>query len=1053
MSATSYLWSLAGRAVRAAVHALDSSAEGAAIIASSDDAFIGVSRRGLITSWNAAAERLYGYRRGDVVGRPVDVLFPPDRRAEQRRALDRAWGGEHVRPYDTQAARRQGSLVDVAIAVSPILRHGRVVGAVLGIRDITGRRAAEEALRAGEARLRAVVETARNAFVGIDEQGRITDWNRRAEELFAWPRGEAVGRLLVDTIVPPARRSSIPDDLRQFLATGESRFVGQTVETVAQRRDGTAVHVELSVWHLEEAGRHRFYAFVQDISERKRVEELQCRVAAIVESSDEAIVGLAPDLSVTHWNSGAERLYGYPAGEALGRNVGFLVAGGARPTLLDAVVRGERINGVETRIRHQDGRLVPVSLSASPIVDGAGSITGISSVAHDITERREIAAALASARDEALEASRLKSRFLATMSHEIRTPMNGVIGLTGLLLDTGLDPLPRRYAEGIRNAGESLLAVINDILDFSKVEAGKLELEAVDFDLAPLVEEVAELVADGARDKGLEIIAGCASEVAGRFRGDAKRIRQVLLNLVANAVKFTLQGEVVVRAGLVTEPDGRTAVRFDVSDTGIGISPDEQAKLFQPFSQADASTTRRFGGTGLGLAISAQLVEAMGGTLGLHSEAGQGSTFWFAIPLERRPERIAPDPSAHVLDAVRVLVVDDNETNRLILQTLLRAWGLRPRVVDSGARALEAMGAASAAGDPYRVVISDHQMPGMDGRTLADHLRRDPATPAVPVVLLSSGGELAADRVQPAGIAAVLTKPVRQSELYDVLLRLLAGPDLFPVAHVAAPAASGAPSGRGCVLVAEDNEINQMVARGVLAKLGYEAHIVGDGAEAVAAASATEYAAILMDCHMPGVDGYAATAEIRAGEAGSGRRVPIIAMTAGVLVEDRERALAAGMDDYVAKPVDPALLEAVLGRWASPRAAEPPAHDGPPPDAAAPGGESPLDPDRLAMLRRLGPADGFGLLPQLARSFQVEAPAVGSALRHLVSNGEAGAVSEAAHRLRGTSSNIGAVGLAALCAELEASAARALGGAEAIVDRLENELTRACRALETALRP
>ncbi len=1005
---------------------------------------VATSPDGEITSWNGAAARLYGYQHDEVLGHPVTMLVPPDDLEAAEAILARVRNGEHVHDIRATQCHKDGGLVGVTVTISPVVRRGTVAGIVIASRDVGGQKQAERALEASERRLRSVIETAQDAFVGMDEAGRITEWDRRAEMLFGWTRDEALGQPLVETVIPPSHR----DGFRHFLAFEEGPVLGRTLEITAQRRDGGEFPAELSIWYQREEGCFEFSAFVEDITERKRAGELQGLVASIVESSDEAIVGLDPELVVMSWNTGAERLYGYPADEAVGQPVEFLLPSAgldANQGVLGRVAAGDRVSGYETQVRTKDGRVIPVSLAASPILDPTGTVVGISSIAHDITDRRQIQEALAAARDQALEASRLKSQFLATMSHEIRTPMNGVIGLTGLLLDTELDDLQQQYAEGIRNAGEALLSIINDILDFSKIEAGKLELETVDFDLAQLVEEVAELVAEPARHKGVEVLASCDPQLPSALSGDANRIRQVLLNLASNAVKFTSEGEVFVAARRHVDPDG-FVVRLEVTDTGIGIGAEQRHRLFEPFSQADASTTRRFGGTGLGLAISRQLVEAMGGEIGLDSEVGRGSTFWFTVPLELQPEMPALPRVTDALQGLRVVVVDDNETNRLILYQQLSAWGLHPEVMPDGPQGLQRLRDAASGGEPFGVAILDLHMPGMDGLELAERIVGDPVLAGIPLILLTSGGDVDTEEARRLGIVARLTKPVRQSYLYNCLLRIASGP-------VEAPARSPriipqAPSGAlGPVLVAEDNEINQMVALGILAKLGYAADVAVNGARAVEAAAGGRYAAILMDCHMPEMDGYEATAQIRSRE-GAERHTPIIAMTAGVLTEDRERALAAGMDDYVTKPVSTEELEAVLLRWIAEDSAGPGTAEWSGPERRA---VALLNQDRLAVLRGLGPPDGAGLLPRLVESFVAEAPATLAALR-AAAGGDAVAVTEGAHRLKGAAANLGATRLAGVCAELEAMGREAPAADTAeLLGRLERDLAATCEALQESV--
>ncbi|MBW3557180.1 MAG: response regulator, partial [Actinobacteria bacterium] len=618
-------------------------------------------------------------------------------------------------------------------------------------------------------------------------------------------------------------------------------------------------------------------------------------------------------------------------------------------------------------------------------------------------------------------------------------PMNGVLGLTGLLLGTDLDPRQRQYAEGVQSAAEALLAVINDILDFSKIEAGRLDLEVVDLDLREVVEESADLLAQPARRKGLELVAYCGPDVPTALRGDPGRLRQVLINLVSNAVKFTERGEVVVRAVPEGAPSesGAVAIRFEVADTGIGIDPAQAQRLFEPFAQADASTTRRYGGTGLGLAISSQLVRAMGGELHVDARPGEGSRFWFVLHLE--PQAQAASPSAprptHRLHGLRVLIVDDNETNRLILYEQLLSWGLRPDAVADGTAALAALDAAVRRGTPYELALLDMCMEPMDGLDLARRITAEARLGACRLILLSSSAdELDAASAADAGIAARLTKPVRQSQLYDTLVRTMS-----EAPEVAAPRRRSPPppaAARGHLLVVEDNLTNQMVALGILEELQFSADVAGNGLEALQALEEKSYGAVLMDCQMPEMDGYQATAEIRRRE-GESRHTPIIAMTAGAMEGDRERCLAAGMDDYVPKPVDPAALEAALLRWVS--AGEPT--------------RAVLDQHRLGLLRGMGKGDG-SLLTAMADAFRAELPPIIDHLRAAAGRGDADALAQQAHRLRGAAANLGATHLAELCEEMEGRAgAGDVDGAPTAVETLAAAAAAAVDALAREVRP
>jgi two-component system sensor histidine kinase/response regulator len=780
---------------------------------------------------------------------------------------------------------------------------------------------------------------------------------------------------------------------------------------------------------------------------------LSTSLRLLMESAGEGIYGIDADGRCSFMNTAAAATLGVNANEVVGQVMHPIFhhtrADGTTYKFdegpIYSVLRGGGSCRVATEMMSRaDGTTFAAEYSAFPIADGA-SVSGAVITFNDITDRKLIESDLAAAHAQAMEGSRLKSEFLANMSHEIRTPMNGIIGMTGLLFTTDLNAEQREYSQAISESAEALLSLINDILDFSKIEAGKVDIEEIDFDLRFVVEDAAKLVAHRTDEKGLELAVMVDPQLSSAVRGDPGRIRQVLINMLGNAVKFTDAGEIILKVDVTEERVDALAVRIEVNDTGIGIEPLNLERLFESFTQADASTTRRFGGTGLGLAICKQLVELMGGQVGVSSEMGKGSTFWFTLSFPKalsHPVRsVAP---LRALAGVRVLVVDDHKTNRVVLEQNLRVWGARPECFSSGPEAIAGMLGADAGLDPFRLAILDHQMPGMDGIEVASRIRDDSNLASTPLILLtSSAGPGAAATARDAGIDAFLAKPVRISQLYECLATLLtpgSGENPSPMlTRYTLPETSL--ESRGRILVVDDNPVNQRVAVRMLEKMGHDVAVADNGAIALERIANDRYDAVLMDCQMPVMDGFEATRAIRIQE-GADRHTPVIAMTAGAMMGDESKCLDAGMDAYLSKPIKADGLATMVERWTMLGTHT---RSGRRFDKAESG---PLDSALIAGLRELG-VEEFGKLVAL---FLKDGAGRVAALRSAEAVGDGSAIEKLAHSLKGSAATFGAGSLAQRCDELQVLASSGdLAESARLIDSVDAGFLKASQALREEL--
>ena len=1007
-----------------------------------DEVVVGIfrsSHEGKYIYANRRLAELYGYDSpaelieaiGDIEGQ----LYVDPNQRELFLNLIRVQG--RIEQFESEILRKDGSRIWISETAREVCdAAGESLFYEGTVQDITEQKRAELELRRSEILFHSLVENLPQKIFRKDAGGKFVFANNGFCEELGKTRREIIGKTDFD-FFPADLANKYREDDFGIMESGKS--LDTVEEHVAADGEKAWVHVVKTPTYDEASRCSGVQGIFWDVTLQKRTEMALAHerdlLRTLLDSIPDRIYFKDSNSRFLMISRALAKDFGLEKPEdAVGKtDADFFSVEHAKLALedeLEILKSGRAIIGKTEKETWNDGSVGWVLTTKMPMRNPEGKIIGTFGVSKDITPLKEAEGQLAHARDAALESAKVKAEFLANTSHEIRTPMNAIIGMTGLLLDTSLNEQQRDFLTTIRDSADALLEIINDILDFSKIEAKKLEIEKVPFDLREAVESTIDLLAERAQSKNLSLGCLVYEDVWTRVIGDPGRLRQILMNLIGNAIKFTEQGEVIVRVQPVSETASRVDLLIEILDTGIGIPEEAQSRLFQPFTQADGSLTRRYGGTGLGLTISKQLTEMMGGEIGLESKLGQGSAFRIKLPFQKDTSGEKVTPQDELLTGLNVLIVDDNEINRQILNHQLRSRRIQTAEADSANAAMDLLQQKASTDNPYQVVILDCQMPDVDGLTLAKSIKDDLLFADVKIILLTSMGQPIDNEIwQRSGIDSCMVKPVKQSRLLDSITRVLTGNKSGGVSPKAGPIE--AKSLR--ILVAEDNTVNQKVILLQLKKLGYTADAVANGLEAVEGVRKIPYDVVLMDCHMPEMNGYEATRAIRQ-MSGRAQLTRIVAVTANADPEERRKCLDAGMDDYLIKPINLEKLGKALGGIAS--------------DVGAAQGVATAS-DADAIVEGLKSFGDAGVIGELIDLFLSDAPEKIILARQALDEGDANETREVIHSLKGSARNLHAQALAKTCETLEMTAKKGnLKSAEMDLRRIEEELQKVVSVLE-----